>query len=213
MRGQKPSALNAPELFQVGRAMPEGFAYRAALISGEYEQQLLARFANLPFQPFEFHGYEGKRRAISYGWEYDFNERELREAETIPAFLSAAREAAAEFAALDPSDLQHALLLEYPPSAAIGWHIDKPHFRDVVGISLLASCILRFRRRMGTRWERASIVAEPRSAYLLRGPSRTDWEHSIPAVDQRRYSITFRSLATDAETSGRSSAQIHRGRY
>jgi len=36
--------------------------------------------------------------------------------------------------------------------------------------------------------------AEPRSAYLMRGPSRTEWEHSIPAVDELRYSITFRTL-------------------
>jgi alkylated DNA repair dioxygenase AlkB len=45
--------------------------------------------------------------------------------------------------------------------------------------------------------ERYSLTAEPRSAYLLRGPSRTEWEHSIPAVDSLRYSITFRSLRAD----------------
>jgi alkylated DNA repair dioxygenase AlkB len=33
-----------------------------------------------------------------------------------------------------------------------------------------------------------------RSIYLMRGPSRTEWEHSIPAVDALRYSITFRSM-------------------
>ena len=44
-------------------------------------------------------------------------------------------------------------------------------------------------------WERVSLTAEPRSLYLLRGPSRTEWEHSIPAVDTLRYSITFRTLA------------------
>jgi alkylated DNA repair dioxygenase AlkB len=37
-------------------------------------------------------------------------------------------------------------------------------------------------------------VAEPRSAYLLRGASRTVWEHSIPPVDALRYSVTFRDL-------------------
>jgi len=35
---------------------------------------------------------------------------------------------------------------------------------------------------------------QPRSAYLLRGPVRTQWEHSIPAVERLRYSITFRTL-------------------
>jgi len=63
---------------------------------------------------------------------------------------------------------------------------------------------LRFRRRIGARWERASIVAQPCSAYLLRGPSRSEWEHSISAVERRRYSITFRPLATDGATSARS---------
>jgi len=38
------------------------------------------------------------------------------------------------------------------------------------------------------------VVAEPRSAYLLQGPSRMEWEHSIPGVDRLRYSITFRSF-------------------
>ena len=175
--------------------MPAGFDYRTELLSREAEKELLAEFANLPFKPFEFHGYQGKRYAISYGWEYDFNAAKFREAEALPFFLSATRDAATGFAGLTPSDLQHALLLKYPPGASIGWHKDKPHFGDVMGISLLSSCVLRFRRKVGARWERASIVAEPRSAYLLRGPSRTDWEHSIPAVAHQRYSITFRTLA------------------
>ena len=33
-----------------------------------------------------------------------------------------------------------------------------------------------------------------RSVYVMRGPSRDEWEHSIPAVDELRYSITFRSM-------------------
>jgi alkylated DNA repair dioxygenase AlkB len=197
----KKSFAGTADFFQAAPAMPLGFVYRTELIPAEYEQELLVQFANLPFEPFQFHGYEGKRRAISYGWEYDFNQREFREAEALPPFLSVAREAAAALAGLVPSDLQHALLLQYPPGAGIGWHKDKPHFGDVVGLSLLSSCTLRFRRTIGAAWERASIAAEPRSAYLLRGPSRREWEHSIPAVEHQRYSITFRTLATGGATS------------
>jgi alkylated DNA repair dioxygenase AlkB len=83
---------------------------------------------------------------------------------------------------------------EYKPGAAIGWHMDRPVFGDVVGVSFASSCSLRFRRRDGAKWERASLIVEPRSAYLLRGPSRSDWEHSIPAVETLRYSVTFRSV-------------------
>ena len=76
----------------------------------------------------------------------------------------------------------------------IGWHRDKAVFGDVVGVSLASPCVFRLRRKAGAAWERASLVLEPRSAYLLQGPSRTGWEHSIPAVGGLRYSVTFRSL-------------------
>ena len=84
--------------------------------------------------------------------------------------------------------------MEYDVGAAIGWHRDKAVFGDVIGISLLSSCRFRLKRKVGTTWERASLIADARSAYLLRGPSRTEWEHSIPAVDALRYSITFRNF-------------------
>jgi len=35
----------------------------------------------------------------------------------------------------------------------------------------------------------------PRSAYHLTGEVRHQWEHSIAEMDQRRWSITFRSLS------------------
>ena len=43
-------------------------------------------------------------------------------------------------------------------------------------------------------WARASLVVEPRSAYHLSGPARSEWEHSIPQADALRYSVTFRNL-------------------
>ena len=90
------------------------------------------------------------------------------------------------------------LINEYRPAAGIGWHRDKAQFDEVVGVSLLAPCSLRFRRKAGATWERASLTVEPRSAYLLSGPARNLWEHSIPALDQLRYSITLRTLGADA---------------
>ena len=99
---------------------------------------------------------------------------------------------------LTADQLPHVLILEYAAGATIGWHRDKDVFDDVIGISLLSPCRFRFRRKSGSRWERAALTLEPRSVYLLRGPARTEWEHSIPAVDTLRYSITFRSLAATA---------------
>lgn len=131
------------------------------------------------------------------GWHYDFAARQLREADDVPGFLLALRPLAAAFAGLAPDDLQHVLVTEYGPGAGIGWHRDKAVFGEVVGISLLAPCVFRLRRAAGERWERVNLVAEPRSAYLLSGPARSVWEHSIPPVDTLRYSITFRNLHHD----------------
>ncbi len=50
----------------------------------------------------------------------------------------------------------------------------------------------------GENWQRAAIDAEPRSAYLLAGTARTEREHSIPAVERLRYSITFRNFQPKA---------------
>jgi alkylated DNA repair dioxygenase AlkB len=99
------------------------------------------------------------------------------------------------FADLEPAALEHALLTEYPPGAGIGWHRDRSVFGDTIGISLLAPARLRFRRHREEGWQRTALVAEPGSIYLLRGAARSEWEHSIPAVDRLRYSITFRTLA------------------
>jgi alkylated DNA repair dioxygenase AlkB len=182
------------DLFGTERRLPEGFRYKAELIGREDERALLVRVRELPFKEFEFHGYTGKRRVVSYGWKYDFTHQRLQESDDVPDFLRSLREVAAAFAEVTPESLQQVLVTEYDAGAGIGWHRDKAAFGDVIGISLLSACTFRLRRKQGSKWERASITAEARSAYLLRGPSRTEWEHSIPPVDSLRYSITFRNF-------------------
>lgn len=186
------------DLFEAARRLPEGFSYQAHLLPAYEEPALVERLAALPLQAFEFLGYLGKRRVVSFGWRYDFNKGALRRAEDIPGFLLPLRESAARFAGMAPCDLRQVLVTEYAAGAGIGWHRDKPMFDRVVGISLLSPCHFRFRRRAGTAWERMSLMVEPCSAYLLQGPSRTEWQHSIPAVDGLRYSVTFRSFKTSA---------------
>jgi alkylated DNA repair dioxygenase AlkB len=182
------------DFFSASPTLPEGFRYQPELISREAEQALLAQFSDLPLKDFEFHGYVGKRRTVSFGSSYDFGREELQTADALPAFLLNLREAAAAFARLPAVDLKQALIIEYGAGAGIGWHRDKEVFGNVVGISLLSSCRFRLRRKKDGKWERVTIDAEPRSAYLLSGPARTEWEHSIPPVDIPRYSVTFRSI-------------------
>lgn len=98
--------------------LPEGFYYRPELIGPAQEEALLARV--LPFREFEFHGYMGKRRVVSFGRHYDFSARHLQKADDIPDFLLAFRPAAAAFAGMEPEALQHVLVTEYGPGSGIG---------------------------------------------------------------------------------------------
>lgn len=173
---------------------PDGFKYVEELVLPEDEAELIREIERLPLKEFEFGAYTGQRRVVSYGWRYDFGSSKLNRADAVPAFLDTLRQRAASFANLPAERLVHSLVTEYTPGAPIGWHRDKPVYEDVIGISLGSVCRFRFRRKIGASWERYSLTLEPRSVYLLRGPARTDWEHSIPAVEDLRYSITFRSL-------------------
>jgi alkylated DNA repair dioxygenase AlkB len=175
--------------------LPEGLRYQPDLITAEEERDLTARFETLPFKPFEFHGYTGHRQVVSFGWRYDFGRRSLDPTTPIPEFLLPLRAKVAAFTGHAPETFEQALVSLYEPGAAIGWHRDRPEFKDVAGVSLLTPCRFRFRRKAGEVWERRAFEAAPRSAYLLNGPSRTEWEHSIPPLEARRYSVTFRTRA------------------
>jgi len=181
-------------LFPQSRNLPEGFVYETGFLAAEEEARLVKIIETLPFRQFEFQGFLGKRRVVSFGWKYDFNDRELRRTDNLPDFLLPLRERAAKLARVSASTLQQVLITEYQPGASIGWHKDKAVFGEVVGISLLSECVFRFRKKTGPTWQRASLAMKPRSAYLLQGPARSEWEHSIPGVESLRYSITFRNL-------------------
>ena len=88
----------------------------------------------------------------------------------------------------EPADLVQVLLSRYPPGAGIGWHRDAPMFGSrIAGVSLLASCRMRFQRTVqGTR-SVAELEQAPRSAYLLTGKARWSWQHTIPAAKALRY--------------------------
>jgi alkylated DNA repair protein (DNA oxidative demethylase) len=182
------------DLFGTLPALPDGLVYCAEFLTGAEERATIGKLSALPFRPFEFQGFLGKRETVSYGWSYRFDGSGLTPAEPIPAWLLPLRERAAAFAGLEAMALEHALLIRYGEGAGLGWHRDRPVFGDVIGISLLAPAPLRFRRKQGTKWERFTLTAEPRSVYLLRGEARTVWEHSLPPVERLRYSVTFRTL-------------------
>jgi alkylated DNA repair dioxygenase AlkB len=182
----QPGLFDAPPI--------PGLIYRPGIVSAAQAEGLYAALSRLAFEPFQFQRWEGKRRVVSFGWRYDFKDARLAQASPLPDFLLPLRERAAALAELPAEAFAHALVTEYRPGAGIGWHRDRPVFNVVVGVSLLAPCTLRFRRRRGSRFERASLLLEPASAYVLTGPARFEWEHSIAPMDTLRYSVTFRSM-------------------
>ena len=185
-----------PDLFAPGAVgLPEGLLYRPEFIPEGQARMLVDRFADLDFRPYEFRGFLANRRVVSFGRVYDAAGGGLESGAPIPDFLLPLRAQAAAFGGVEDASLKHVLINEYRPGAGIGWHRDRPQFGDVIGVSLGAPGLLRFRRRRGDGWERAAITVEPRSAYLLRGPARRDWQHSLPELDALRYSVTFRTLA------------------
>ena len=193
----RSARLNQPDLFAEREAGPEGFRYRADLLEAAEAALLAQRLADLPFQPFDFHGHLANRQVVGFGLRYDYATRQVKAAPPIPDWLMGLREKAAFFADRPAEAFVQVLINAYPPGSGIGWHKDKPHFEEVVGVSLGAPCTLRFRLKKGEGWERQSLLVEPRSAYLLSGPARWLWEHSIPPLQAHRHSITFRTLASD----------------
>jgi alkylated DNA repair dioxygenase AlkB len=174
--------------------LPRGMRYVEDLITPGEERDLAAFIKGLPLQPFEFTGgFKGNRRVLSFGSRYDYAAQRVADAPPIPTELLGLRDNAAAFAELEPHSLQQALVTEYAPGAGIGWHRDRPHYGDIIGISLLATCTFRLRLKTGNTWQRSALAAAPRSAYILSGDSRETWEHSIPPLGQLRYSVTFRT--------------------
>ena len=173
---------------------PEGLQYAADFVSPETEGELIGCIAALPLKPFQFGQYEGKRRVASFGFSYDYVLRRLREAEPIPDWLGPVLRKVEAFGGPE-TRVRQVLCTEYDFRVGIGWHRDKPHFDRIFGLSLGSACKFRFRRAAGAKWERFTLDAEPRSLYMMSGASRRVWEHSIPAVEAPRYSITFRTMA------------------
>ena len=196
--------MSGPNLFGEA-ALPPGFAYRRDFVSPGEERALLDEISRLPFTAVEMRGVVARRRTVQFGWSYGYYSRRTAPGPPLPAFLVAYRDRAAHWAGLDGEAFVEALVTEYPEGAPIGWHRDAPMFGDVVaGISLGAACRMKFRPyvspadggRPGSPPRRTTHDLElaPRSAYLIGGVSRREFEHSIPAVAALRYSITFRTL-------------------
>lgn len=177
--------------------LPEGLVHVRDFISPQEEADLLASIASLALTQAHYKSYRAKRRTLSFGSGYDFDTNVLTPAARIPEFLLPLREKVGRWLSTPAEAFVQALITEYAPGTALGWHRDVPQFGIVVGISLHGPCRMRFRPYPPTRTRGKDIFTldlQPRSAYVLRDTIRWGWQHSIPPTPGWRYSITFRTL-------------------
>lgn len=174
--------------------LPDGFIYVPEFLTVEEEGELIETIRHLDFREFQMYGVTAKRRVVHFGWDYSFDSRQVTPTTAIPAEFTLIRNRAAILAGIEPAEFAEALVTEYQPGAGIGWHRDAPPFGIIAGISLAGGCRMRFQRGKGKDRETAAVELEPRSIYLLRGGARKEWQHTIPATKELRYSITFRTL-------------------
>jgi alkylated DNA repair dioxygenase AlkB len=183
-------------LFPVpGPQFARGYAYEEGFLSDAEEAQLLREIEHLPFGAARYKEFIAKRRTVSYGGSYDYSAQRLETKQPIADFLHPLRLRAATWAGCAAEEFTHALITEYAPGVGLGWHRDVPDFELVVGISLLSSCRMRFRRYPPKPREKSlAVELERRSIYRLQDDARWQWQHSVPPVSALRFSITFRTL-------------------
>lgn len=200
-----PRATHQAKLFDTGTSLPNGFVYRPDFLTTAEEAELLSWFLDLPFErSLSAEGYEAKRRIVNFGWSYDFATGVLIPGPALPRFLQPIARKIAKWLDIPKTHVAEALISEYEPGAAIGWHRDNEGFESIIGISLSGWATLRlrpleslrgkFRGESRSPKEVTSLEVEPRSAYLMQKDSRWKYQHSIPKLKALRYSITFRTL-------------------
>lgn len=182
-------------------SLPNGFVYRPDFLTPAEEEELLGYFLDLPFEHSRLGEYVAKRRLIGFGWGFDFRAEKLVAGPPLPPFLHPLQRKVAKWLDIPVWRVAEALITEYTPGAAIGWHRDNEKFESIVGISLSGPCRMRLRPRSwrlyGRRRDKSDVTVlplAPRSAYIMQGESRWQFQHSIPRVSELRYSITLRTL-------------------
>ena len=171
--------------------VPEGLIYVPGFVTEAEERDVLATFE---LHPYVLHDTPSRRLVRSFGLTAVAGADNAVPAAPVPAGLEWLRKRCAGLMEREPGELADLLMTRYPPGAGIGWHRDAPQFGEVSGVSLLTACRMRFRRGRPRAWETAELTLESRSAYLLSGPARAQWQHHIPPVTQERWSMTFRTL-------------------
>lgn len=151
-----------------------------------------------------------KRRVQHYGYRYDYRSRSVNASMYLGklpdwALVLAERLHHDGFISRVPDQL---IVNEYLPGQGIAAHIDCiPCFDDtILSLSLGSTCVMEFQHIRSPR--KVSLWLEAGSLVVMRGESRYDWKHGIPARKTdtvkgqslrrgRRVSLTFRNIVQE----------------
>ncbi len=181
--------------------IPPSASYLSDYISGTAAIELLECIDALSWRD------DLKRRVQHYGYRYDYKARRVTADSylgPLPNWLGAlATRLAKEGVFEDVPD--QVIVNEYLPGQGIAAHVDcEPCFGDIIAsLSLGSGCTMEFTPlRMQ---EALNQRLEPGSLLVLKGESRFEWKHGIPARKSdevgeawvqraRRVSLTFRNV-------------------
>jgi alkylated DNA repair dioxygenase AlkB len=186
-------------LFASGSCWPEGFDCAPEFLTADEEARLLELITQLPLAHAQYKEWQARRRVVSFGARYDFSSNELHAAPAIPDYLLQLGLRIATWAGVSPAPIRQAMVAEYAPGTQLGWHRDVPDFEEILAVSLRGAGRLRLRPWPPGRGVRAPFTLDlpRRSAYVLRGAVRWQWQHAISPTKELRYSITFRTAARE----------------
>ena len=173
-----------PSLFALDDLLPDGLIFEPHFIDALEHEELLALAVTLPFESARYHEYTARRRVC------------VIEPAQLPPPLARLRDHLAMWVGIAPGDFVHALVSEYQPGTPLGWHRDAPMYEKVCGVSLGGPARLRWRPHPAHPVPEVGMLSldlAPRSAYLMQGPARWEWQHSVPPVPALRYSVTMRT--------------------
>jgi DNA oxidative demethylase len=175
------------------QSAPPGFKFAHEVMTGAEEQALidLIEASGLSQSHFTYEP-DNRRSTMSYIYKYDMPSQRFVPGPPMPQGFHAIADRAATFAGLAFEDIAHCALNGYQPGSMIQSHLDMPCWERVVGISLGSAATLNLRKGGPDGEHVLPIALPPRSMYLLQDEARHIWEHGIPPVEQKRWSITFR---------------------
>lgn len=147
-----------------------------------------------------------KRRNQQYGWKYNYATQDIAKADhEQPKWVDPFGERLKSLGIIQKMPEQM-IINEYLPGQGITPHTDKVHcFGDyVAAVNLGSGIVMNFTPR-NKREEVVEVYVRPRSVYVMTGPARFDYLHSIQSREmdvvngrtirrKKRVSVTLRTV-------------------